>query len=227
MIEGNLEDNDSPRFIEIPPYGRPANAVEESHQIYEKMKLRRTVRQFSTEPVDRNIVINAIRVACTAPNGANCQPWFFALIESQALKDQIREEAEKVERRFYSGGATEQWLEALAPLGTNSNKEYLSVAPALIAVFTRHQYSSDCPKGKSYYPVESTGIAVGMLLTALHCVGLATLTHTPRPMNFLSGLLGLDRTFRPFMVVVVGYPQVPIFVPNIHRKPLTETFRAY
>ena len=143
------------------------------------------------------------------------------------LKEKIRVEAERVERRFYAGGVTQQWLEALAPLGTNSNKEYLSVAPALIAIFTRSHISADGLESKSYYPIESTGIAVGMLITALHQLGLATLTHTPRPMNFLNALLGLDRSFRPFMVVVVGYPQVPVLVPDIQRKPLSEILRAY
>lgn len=217
------------KFIEISPYARPRDAVQTSVDFYEAMRARRSIRTFSSESVERDVLLNAIKTAGTAPNGANCQPWFFALIESSELKDKIRKEAERVEELFYTERAPPDWLSSLEPLGTNAKKPYLSVAPALIAVFTRHKVSHILSSGpvKSYYPTESTGIAVGFLLTALHKVGLATLTHTPRPMNFLNDILGLDGTYRPYILIVAGYPKTPVLVPNIKRKSLSEICQVY
>lgn len=226
--EQNTTNRDS-RFVEISSYPRPKEQARTSKNFYELMNARRSIRKFSAEPVEREVLLNAIKTAGTAPSGANCQPWFFALIESQEMREKIRRDAERIERIFYAERAPKGWLSALEPIGTNAEKPYLSVAPALIAVFTRHgspAASSQEPL-KSYYPIESTGIAVGLLLTAIHQVGLATLTHTPRPMSFLNAILGLDGTYRPFILVVTGYPQTPILVPNIKRKALAEICRVY
>ena len=220
------ESSAQPEFIEILAYPQPAEPLKVSENFYRKMEQRRSIRRFSSRPIQHDVLLNAIRTAGTAPNGANSQPWFFALIESQELKDRIREDAERVEHLFYSERASSKCLEDLAKLGTSARKPYLSIAPALIAVFTRH-YSSEASAPRSYYPIESTGIAVGMLLTALHQVGLASLTHTPRPLNFLNDILGLDRSFRPFMLVVTGFPEEPILVPNIARKPLLEICKVF
>lgn len=200
-----------------------------SEQFYRVMSTRRTVRHFSSKILPDGIIENAILTAGTAPSGANTQPWFFAVIKSQELKDQLREATEAVEQEFYQKSATQEWLKDLAPLGTDAQKPYLSTAPVIIAVFTRHRpHDADPQKMKrSYYPVESTGIAVGMLITALHQAGLSTLTHTPRPMNFLNKLLKLDESYRPFMLVVAGYPAEGATLPVIHRKSLSEINRTY
>jgi iodotyrosine deiodinase len=214
-------------FIEISAYPRLENPVQKSVEFFELMSSRRSVRRFSPEPVEREVLLNAIRAAGTAPNGANRQPWFFALIESFEIRERIRRDAEKVETLFYAERASKQCLADLKPLGTGPDKHYLSVAPALIAVFTRHGQGIDVDTGKTYYPLESTGIAVGLLITALHTVGLASLTHTPRPMNFLNDILNLDRSYRPFVLVVTGFPASPIVVPDISRKPLNKICRVY
>lgn len=205
-----------------------SNRIEQSEKFFQKMNQRRTIRQFSQEPVDKKILFNAIKTAGTAPSGANSQPWHFALITSQEMKDKIRTAAEIVEAEFYNGKASKEWIEDLKPFGTNSQKPYLSQAPALIAVFSRiHHLNSLGECNRTYYPVESTGIATGILLTALHTSGLATLTHTPKPMIFLNRILNLDKTFRPFILIVVGYPQSPIKVPDIKRKSLYEIMQEY
>ncbi|NJL23877.1 MAG: nitroreductase family protein [Calothrix sp. SM1_5_4] len=219
------QEKSQPRFVEIPQYPKPTDPVAVSEEFYETIRMRRSIRHFSNLPVERDVVLNAIRAAGTAPSGANCQPWFFALIESQALKEKIREDAEKVEGLFYSERASDNCLRDLAPLGTSATKPYLSAAPALIAVFTRR--AGESANQRIYYPIESTGIAVGLLLTAIHQAGLASLTHTPRPLNFLNEILGLDRSYSPFMLVVAGHPQEPILVPDIQRKPLSEICSVY
>lgn len=217
---------DQSKFVEVPPYPCPTDAVKVSEEFYETMKRRRSVRNFSARPIRREILLNAIRTAGTAPNGANSQPWLFALIEAQELKDRIRTEAELVEQSFYSQRAPRDWLNDLTKLGTSAQKPYLSIAPALIAVFSRHNRGDESDE-RSYYPIESTGIAVGMLLTALHQTGLASLTHTPKPAHFLNEVLGIERNFRPFMLIAVGYAETPVLVPRIERKPLTEICRIY
>lgn len=199
----------------------------QSEEFYNKMSTRRSIRHFSTEPVDKNILINAIRTAGSAPSGANRQPWFFALISSHKKKEKIRQAAELVEYEFYNNKAPQTWLNDLKHLGTNSSKPYLTEASALIAVFSRTNHEADGESIRTYYPLESTGIATGFLITALHTAGLATLTHTPKPMFFLNDLLGLDRAYRPFMIVVTGYPKLPIQVPNISRKFLPEIMSEY
>lgn len=190
---------------------------------YELMQQRRTVRHFSSQPVDRAVIQAAIATAGTAPSGANLQPWHFVSISDPELKKSIRREAEVEEREFYTQRAPQEWLEALAPLGTDANKPFLEVAPWLIACFVKpYSYKADGTVLKHYYAVESAGIAVGMLITSLHQAGLATLTHTPSPMKFLNTLLNRPPHERPFVLLVVGHAEQGALVPDIFRKPLDE-----
>ena len=192
-------------------------------EFYADINRRRTVREFSDRPVPRDIIETALKAASTAPSGANLQPWHFAVVSGPETKKKIREAAEAEEREFYTHRASEEWLEALAPLGTNDEKPFLEKAPYLIAVFL--QKFGELPDGrkvKHYYPAESTGLATGMLITALHLAGLATLTHTPSPMKFLNEILGRPKSERPFLLLVVGYPADDARVPDIKRKSLDE-----
>lgn len=195
---------------------------------YDNVRRRRTVRDFSPEPVDRKLIETCLLAAGTAPSGANLQPWQFCVVGNPALKQQIREAAELEEREFYGGRATPEWLEALLPFGTDENKEFLATAPWLIVVFakTRETHGNGLP-GKTYYATESTGIATGILITALHTAGLATLTHTPSPMKFLNSILGRPSDERPFVLLVVGYPGREAEVPVIRKKPLEEFTRFH
>ncbi|MBK8202115.1 MAG: nitroreductase family protein [Bdellovibrionales bacterium] len=212
----------------ILPSASDIDPVARSEVFFKQMSARRTIREFSSEPIDREIVLNAIKTAGTAPSGANRQPWYFALITSQAMKDRIREAAEKVEGEFYAKGASQEWIRDLKPLETNASKPYLSEAPALIAVFSRvSTETADGDIQRTYYPVESTGISVGLLITALHNAGLVALTHTPRPMFFLNSVLNLNHSFRPFMIVVTGYAKKPVKVPAIVRKALDQIMGEY
>jgi iodotyrosine deiodinase len=190
-------------------------------EFYVDVNRRRTVREFSDRPVPRDIIETALRAAGTAPSGANLQPWHFVVVSGPVTKKKIREAAEAEEREFYEHRASPEWLAALEPLGTDSNKPFLEVAPYLIAVFLqKFGELSDGRKVKHYYPVESTGLATGILITALHHAGLATLTHTPSPMKFLNEILGRPKSERPFLLLVVGYPAAGAAVPDISRKPL-------
>ena len=194
---------------------------------YEEIDRRRTVREFSERPVPRDIIEAALRAAGTAPSGANLQPWHFVVVSGAETKKKMREAAEAEEREFYEHRASPEWLAALEPLGTGSDKPFLETAPYLIAVFL--QKFGELPDGrkvKHYYPVESTGIATGILITALHKAGLATLTHTPSPMKFLNEILGRPKSERPFLLLVVGYPAEDAAVPDIERKPL-EDFTSF
>jgi len=190
---------------------------------YADMDRRRTVRDFSDRPVPRDIIETALRAANTAPSGANLQPWHFAVVSGPETKRKIRLAAEAEEREFYEHRASEEWLKALQPLGTDDQKPFLETAPYLIAVFL--QKFGELPDGtkvKHYYPTESTGLASGILITALHTAGLATLTHTPSPMKFLNEILGRPKNERPFLLLVVGYPADDARVPDIKRKSLQE-----
>jgi nitroreductase len=190
---------------------------------YAQMKRRRTVRDFSDRLVPRDVIENCLLAAGTAPNGANMQPWHFVVVSDPAVKRQIREAAEAEEREFYQRRATEEWLEALAPLGTDASKPFLETAPYLIAIFAQsYGIGPDGAKIKHYYVQESVGIATGLLITALHLAGLATLTHTPSPMHFLNEILGRSGNERPFLLLVVGYPAKTASVPAIGKKPLKE-----
>ena len=197
----------------------PEEALRRSRGFLERMEGRRSVRMFSTEPVQRELVENAIRVAGTAPSGAHQQPWTFVVVTDPALKARIREAAEREEREFYEHRATPEWREALELLGTDWVKTHLTDAPCLVVVFEQ-VYGPG--KRKHYYVRESVGIAVGLLLAALHESGLWALTHTPSPMGFLRELLGRPENERPFVVIPVGYPAEDAVVPDISRKPLDE-----
>ncbi len=192
---------------------------------YEQQKRRRTVRDFDSRPVPREVIEHCLLAAGTAPSGANQQPWHFAVIGDPALKHQIREAAEEEERAFYTGRAPEEWLRALAPLGTDPNKPFLEEAPLLIAIFAQ-KYGIDAAgeRFSHYYVPESVGIATGFLISALHDAGLATLTHTPSPMGFLNGLCGRPDNEKPVILLVVGYPKPGCRVP-VHgglKKPLEQ-----
>lgn len=190
---------------------------------YEEMRRRRTVRDFSTQPVPRPILESCLRAASTAPSGANQQPWHFVVVSDPAVKTQIRQAAEAEEREFYQRRASQEWLDALAPLGTDAHKPFLESAPYLIAIFAQtYGLAADGAKIKHYYVTESVGIATGLLITALHHAGLATLTHTPSPMGFLNDILRRPANERPFLLLVVGYPAEGVLVPAITKKSLNE-----
>ena len=189
----------------------------------EQMRRRRTVRYFSDRAVAREIIEDCLLVAGSAPSGANLQPWHFVVISDPAVKRRIRDGAEKEEHEFYTTRAPQEWLDALAPLGTDAHKPFLETAPYLIAIFAQtYGLLPDGRKVKNYYVQESVGIATGMLITALHHAGLAALTHTPSPMGFLNEILGRPAHEKPFLLLVVGYPAADATVPDIGKKSLDE-----
>lgn len=193
----------------------------------EALRRRRTVRDYSPDPVPIDLIDAAIEAASTAPSGANRQPWKFVVVRDPDVKRRIREAAEAEEREFYERKATPEWLADLAPLGTDWRKPFLETAPYLIAVFRLDYEPALLADGterhrKNYYVQESVGIAVGMLLTALHTAGLATLTHTPSPMGFLAEILGRPKHERPYLLIPVGYPAPDARVPDIRKKTLDE-----
>lgn len=192
------------------------------------LRRRRTVRDFSSQPVARGVIEHALLAAGSAPNGANLQPWHFVAISDAATKHAIRLAAEEEEREFYAGRATPEWLEDLAHLGTDPEKPFLESAPWLIAIFAeRWRRSSDGGKRANYYVPESVGIATGFMIAALHHAGLATLTHTPSPMGFLNRILDRPANEKPFLLLVVGHPAADARVPVITKKSLDRiaTFR--
>jgi iodotyrosine deiodinase len=206
-------------------YERPEqeDQLRASAALLERYARRRSVRQFSREPVPFVLVERAIAAAGTAPSGAHQQPWTFVVVSDQELKVRLREAAEAEERRNYGGRMSAEWLEALAPLGTDAVKTHLTDAPYVIVVFEQvYGLAGDGSKRKHYYARESVGIAVGFLLAALHESGLVALTHTPSPMGFIRTLLGRPQNERPFCVVPVGYPAPGCTVPALERKPLDE-----
>jgi nitroreductase len=189
----------------------------------EQMQRRRTVRQFSDRDVSREVIEECLRVAGSAPSGANLQPWHFVVVSDPAIKRRIREDAEKEEREFYTERAPREWLDALAPLGTDEHKPFLEIAPCLIAIFAQNYgLLPDGRKVKNYYVQESVGIATGLLIAAIHNAGLVSLTHTPSPMGFLNDILGRPANEKPFLLLVVGYPADEAVVPAIGKKPLDE-----
>ena len=201
----------------------PEDMKSRARAFYEEIRRRRTVREFSSRPVPREVIDDCLRAAGTAPSGANLQPWHFAVVSDAKVKRKIREAAEVEEREFYSGKAPPEWLEALAPLGTDEHKPYLETAPYLIAVFAQnYALLPDGRKVKNYYVTESVGIALGFLIAALHHAGLATLTHTPSPMGFLSTVLDRPANERAYLLLVVGYPAADVRVPDITKKPLAD-----
>jgi iodotyrosine deiodinase len=206
-------------FHEYPEEEMQARA----NDFYSEMRRRRTVRHFSERPVSRNIIEVCLRTAGTAPSGANQQPWHFAVVTDPEIKHKIRVAAEAEEVEFYTHRAPQDWLTALEPYGTNENKPYLEIAPCLIAIFVqRYGLHQEGTKIKHYYTHESVGIATGFLIAALHHAGLATLTHTPSPMEFLNEILGRPDNEKPFLLLVVGYPAADALVPEIQKKSLEE-----
>ena len=202
--------------------------LERAREFAASLSRRRTVRHFDARPVPREIIESAIRAAGTAPSGANLQPWHFVAIQDGDLKRRIREAAETEEREFYAARATPEWLQDLAPLGTDAEKPFLETAPWLVAIFAeRWRALPNGARRPNYYVPESVGIATGFLIAALHHAGLATLTHTPSPMGFLNGILGRPANEKPFLLLVVGYPAGDAQVPVITKKPLPAiaTFR--
>lgn len=199
--------------------------LEAARAFYEHMKRRHTVRDFSDRPVPRAVIEECIRTAGTAPSGANHQPWHFVAIADADFKHRVRLAAEEEERRFYDGGAGDEWLKALEPIGTNDDKPHLDIAPWLIVVFAqRWGEFDDGTRFKNYYVPESVGIATGFLLAALHHAGLVSLTHTPNPMKFLNKMLGRPESEKPVMIIAVGHPAADAVVPKVAKmkKPLDE-----
>ena len=202
--------------------------LQESLAFYQKLNSRHTIRDFSDKPIDKDIIENCIKTASTAPSGANMQPWHFVLVSDADIKKQIRVAAEHEEKEFYEKRASKEWLGALAPLGTDDHKPYLENAPYLIAIFM--QRFGKLPNGrkvKHYYGLESVGIATGMLITAIHNAGLASLTHTPSPMGFLNDILDRPKNERPFLLLVVGHPARDARVPDIKRKDINEIMTEF
>lgn len=208
-------------FREYPP----GVMAERADGFLAEMRRRRTVRDYADRPVERAVIERCLAVAATAPSGANQQPWHFVAVSDTGAKRRIRELAEEEEREFYSGRASGEWLDALAPLGTDPNKPFLETAPWLICIFAeRYGLESDGSHRKHYYVPESVGIATGFLIAALHTAGLATLTHTPSPMGFLNEILGRPAHEKPYMILVAGYPAAGATVPEhaLIKRPLSE-----
>lgn len=214
------------RFVPLSAYTPvpPEEMRQRAREFNEEIQRRRTVRAFDSQPVPREVIEDCLRAAGSAPSGAHMQPWHFVAVADAAIKSRIRLAAEIEERDFYQRRAPAEWLAALEPLGTDERKPFLESAPWLIVVFLkRFCRLPDGRKVKNYYTDESVGIATGFLLAALHHSGLASLTHTPSPMGFLNDLLGRPRdTERPCMIVVAGYPQAGVLVPDLRRKSLEE-----
>ena len=197
-------------YIEYPQ----AEMQQRAEQFYEDIKRRHSIRKFSDRDVPKIIIENCLKAAGTAPNGANHQPWHFVAIHSSDVKRQVREQAEAHERGFYEGRAGDEWLNALKPLGTDADKPYLEHAPWLIAIFSQKKGGLEAnEKNTNYYVHESVGIATGFLITALHNAGLVTLTHTPKPMSFLSKICQRPDDERPYMLLIAGYPAEDATVP--------------
>lgn len=197
--------------------------AQRASEFLQHMQTRRTVRQFSREPVGSEIVDDCLRTALLAPNGANRQPWTFVVVENSEVRKQIRDAAEAEEREFYSNRAPEEWLDALAPLGTDASKPFLETAPILICIFAEAwKQMDDGTQQKNYYVSESVGIATGFLIAALHHAGLATLTHTPSPMKFLNSILNRPKNERAYLILVAGFPEPDCEVPVITKRPFDE-----
>jgi iodotyrosine deiodinase len=204
----------------------PQDSLASAADFFSRMDRRRTTRQFSTDPVPRELIEWAIRTAGTAPSGAHQQPWTFVVVTDPEIKRRIREAAEAEEKKSWEDRMSDEWIAALEPLGVDWHKPHLTDAPALIVVFAQPWGIAGEPAGsrrvKHYYVDESVGIAVGMLLSALHLAGLATLTHTPSPMAFLREILGRPANERAYVVIPVGYPAEGARVPDLERKPLAQ-----
>jgi nitroreductase len=216
-------DRETPNFVPLRFDAMDAQEqTARGEAFYRLLSRRRTVREYSDRPVPLALIETAIATAGTAPSGANMQPWRFAVVQDPAVKKQIRTAAEKEEYESYHGRMSEKWLRRLAVLGTDEHKPFLEIAPYLIVVFRINSITEDGETEPTYYSQESVGIAVGILLAALHTMGLATLTHTPSPMRFLQEVLGRPKNEIPYVLIPVGYPADNAVVPDITRKPLSE-----
>lgn len=220
-----MADSPPHPFIPYRPKSIPQDeALERGQRFYEHMDERRSVRHFSDAPVPLEAIEHAIRTASTAPSGAHRQPWRFVVVSDPAIKKQIRIAAEREEHQSYEGGRmSEEWREALAPLGTDWRKPFLETVPYIVVVFEEvHGHDAQGNTRKNYYVRESVGLACGLFIAALHTMGLSTLTHTPSPMGFLRDILGRPKNERPFILFPIGYPTADAEVPDIHRKPLDQ-----
>ncbi len=205
----------------------PDEMLQRAGDFYTLMERRRTVRHFSNEPVPREVIERIVRTAATAPSGAHKQPWMFCIVGDPVLKKRIRDAAEEEERINYGGRMSEEWLQDLAPFGTDEHKPFLEIAPWLVVVFKKAYDDDELGRRKNYYVNESVGIATGMLLAAAHHAGLVTLTHTPSPMDFLTLALGRPANERPFILIVMGLPASNCTVPALDRKPFEAVCRTY
>ena len=213
------------KLIPLPAYKEYTSdeMLNRSQLFFEDLLRRRTVRNYSDRKIPKQIIDNCLAAANSAPSGANKQPWHFVVVTNPLIKVKIRVAAEEEEREFYSSRAPQEWLDALAPFGTDANKPFLETAPYLIAIFSKSlDVLPDGTKVKTYYATESTGIATGFLISAIHNAGLVCLTHTPSPMKFLNDILGRPQNEKPFLVLVVGYPAENAMVPDIDKKKLKE-----
>jgi len=205
-------------FIGLPSFSE-AEMLTKATEFNHWIASRRTIREYSDQPVSAEVIRQCVIAAGQAPSGANMQPWHFEVVSNPQIKSQIRAAAEEEEREFYAGRASDEWLEALAPLGTDQDKPFLETAPWLIVIFEqRHGLTEDGQKIRYYYTKESVGLAAGFLISALHKVGLATLTHTPSPMGFLNKILERPAREKPFLLLVAGHPAEDATVPDITRK---------
>jgi len=200
----------------------PDEQLRRAREFNDEYQRRRTVREFSDKPVPRELLELLLKAAGSAPSGANRQPWRFAVVTDPAIKKEIRIAAEKEERESYENRMPQEWLDDLAALGTDWHKEFLEIAPALIVVFAVNYDKEGERIHKNYYVKESVGLATGFLLAAIHHAGLASLTHTPSPMDFLQKILNRPENEKPFLLIPVGYPKEDVTVPDIHRKPLED-----
>ncbi len=212
-------------FVPLPNYREypPEEMKKRAREFYESIRHRRSVRHFSDRDVPREVIESCLAAAGTSPSGANLQPWHFVVVSDPEIKKQISEAVEKEERLFYTQRAPKEWLDALEPLGTSTEKPFLRNAPYLIVIFQKkYGLLPDGSKLKLYYSKESVGIATGILITAVHHAGLVSLTHTPSPMGFLNEILERPENESPFLILVVGYPEDDAVVPEILKKPLSE-----
>jgi iodotyrosine deiodinase len=215
----------APRFVPLQHYREyPVEEMKQrAAEFRARLSHRRSVRQFSERSVPAEVIEECLLAAGSAPSGANMQPWHFVVVSDPEAKRRIREAAEREEERFYRERAPQEWLDALAPLGTDEHKPFLETAPHLIVIFVQsYGVTSEGKKYKHYYATESVGIATGMLVAAVHNAGLVSLTHTPSPMGFLNEILGRPAHERPFLMLVIGYPAKDAVVPDIGRKGLDE-----
>ncbi len=206
----------------------PQDILLKSESFYQKMNMRRSVREFSSKPVSKTIIRNLIKTASTAPSGAHKQPWTFCAISNPEIKSKIRKAAEIEEKESYESRMSDSWLKDLAHLGTDINKPFLEIAPWLIGIFKKaFEYNEKGKKINNYYVNESVGLASGMLITAIHNAGLVTLTHTPSPMQFLSKILNRPDNERPFLLLPIGYAKDPTYVPDLKRKNINKIAEFY